>query len=517
MEPTIERSKRKEMLIVETIRKIRCAYHRDRKKIRQIAREFKLSKNTVKKVLRGDATEFTYDRQEQPLPKLGPYHDLLDSQLEADSTKPRKEQRTAVVLFEELQRQGFTGGYDSVRRYVQKWRKNEQGKATAAYIPQSFDPGEAFQFDWSYELVELGGVVVKVKVAHFRLCYSRMQFCVAYLRESLEMVLDAHVRAFEFFGGSCRKGIYDNLKTVVSKILMGKDRSFNRRFQNLSSHYLFEPVACTPAAGWEKGQVESQVKFIRNRFFVPRLKFADLDELNLWLSDRCRTLAAGHKHPEFKDRTVSEYFAIEKEKLVAVSSPFEGYKELPARVTSTSLVSYDRNRYSVNATAVGKTSMIRAYADRIVIVHDGEVIGEHRRQFGRDRVIYDAWHYIEVLKYKPGALRNGAPFKDWQLPEPLIEIRQTLNKRPDGDKQFVGILSAISIYGLEAVATACSEALATDTASRDVVLNILGRTYDDPAALDCETPQHLPELMVPPIADCVRYNDLLSELAYAAG
>jgi len=149
---------------------------------------------------------------------------------------------------------------------VQKWRRQGEGKAITAHIPQSFAPGEAFQFDWSHELIELGGAVVKVKVAHFQLCYSRMQFCVAYLRESLEIVLDAHVRAMEYFGGSCRKSIYDNLKTVVSKILMGKDRDFNRRFQNLASHYLFEPVACTPTAGWEKGQVESQVKFIPSPF-----------------------------------------------------------------------------------------------------------------------------------------------------------------------------------------------------------------------------------------------------------
>jgi transposase len=255
------------MLIVETIRKIRLAYHRDKRKIRQIAREFNLSKNTVKKVIRGDATEFVYDRKKQTLPKLGAYEGALIEKLEADSTKTRREQRTAVVLFEELQRQGFEGGYDSVRRYVQKWRSNGAGKKTEVYVPQTFDPGEAFQFDWSYEMVELGGVVVTVKVAHFRLCFSRMQFCIAYPRESLEMVLDAHIRAFEFFGGSCRKGIYDNLKTVVTKVLMGKDRTFNRRFQSLASHYLFEPIACTPAAGWEKGQVESQVKFIRQRLF----------------------------------------------------------------------------------------------------------------------------------------------------------------------------------------------------------------------------------------------------------
>lgn len=501
---------------METIRKIRCAYHRDRKPIRQIAREYKLSRNTIRKVIRTDITEFRYERTAQPFPKLLPYHELLSEYLTTDTAKPEREQRTAIVLFEELQRQGFEGGYDSIRRYVRKWREGEEGRKITAYIPQSFDPGEAFQFDWSYEQVELGGVVVTVKVAHFRLCYSRMSFCVAYARESLEMVLDAHVRAFEFYGGSCRKGIYDNLKTVVSKVLMGKDRIFNRRFQNLVSHYLFEPIACTPAAGWEKGQVESQVKFIRQRLFVPRLKFTDIDELNQWLQQRCLTIAAGHKHPEFKDGTVAEYFAREKQQLKAVSSAFDGYKETAARVSSTALVSYDRNRYSVEASATGRAVMVRAYADRIVVVHDGKAIGEHRRQFGRDKIIYDAWHYIEVLKHKPGALRNGAPFKEWELPGPLMEIRQLLSRRSDGDRQFVGILSAVSIYGIDAVAAACSEALSAGVASKDVVLNALSRQHDDPDISDCEVPLHLPEIKDLPLANCSRYDELLSGGVHAA-
>jgi transposase len=120
-----ERGARKEMLIVETIRKIRCAYHKDRKSIRQITREFKLSRNTVKKVLRSDVTEFTYDRKGLGLPKLGPYQELLSEYLAVDGTKSPCEQRTAIMLFAELQRQGFEGGYDSVRRYVRKRRKSE--------------------------------------------------------------------------------------------------------------------------------------------------------------------------------------------------------------------------------------------------------------------------------------------------------------------------------------------------------------------------------------------------------
>jgi hypothetical protein len=160
--------------------------------------------------------------------------------------------------------------------------------------------------------------------------------------------------------------------------------------------------------------------------------------------------------------------------------------------------------------------MIRAYANRIVVTHDGNVIGEHRRQFGRDKIIYDAWHYIDILKHKPGALRNGAPFKEWALPEPLTEIRRILSKSPDGDRQFIGILSAVSVYGLEAVVAACSEALAAGAASRDVVLNALSRTYDEPEVSSCEIPLQLPELKDLPLANCSRYDDLLTGGVYAA-
>src|SRR5512140_263545 len=200
---------RKEMLIVESIRKIRQAYHRDKKPIRQIAREFHLSKNTVKKIIRSDITEQVYNRSEQPRPKLSPFEEQLKQLLAEDSIKPVKHRRSAQLLFEALQREGFAGGYDSVRRYIQQQRKEVGGGVAAAFIPLSFDPGEAFQFDWSYEQIELGGVNVKIKVAQFRLCNSRMPFCVAYTRESLEMVLDAHIKAFDFFGGACRRGIDD--------------------------------------------------------------------------------------------------------------------------------------------------------------------------------------------------------------------------------------------------------------------------------------------------------------------
>src|SRR6201993_2075782 len=163
---------------------------------------------------------------------------------------------------------------------------------TAATMPCVGTPGDgpriAGQFDWSHEVVLLNGTTVIVKVAHVRLCHSRMLFVRAYPRETQEMVFDAHDRAFALFKGACGRGIYDNMKTAVETVFVGKDRLYNRRFLQMCSHYLVDPVACTPASGWEKGQVENQVGLVRERFFTPRLRFKSLDELNAWLLDKCR-------------------------------------------------------------------------------------------------------------------------------------------------------------------------------------------------------------------------------------
>ena len=171
----------------------------------------------------------------------------------------------------------------------------------------------------------ISGVTVTVKVAHVRLCHSRMFFVRAYPRETQEMVFDAHDRAFAFFKGTCTRGIYDNMKTAVETVFIGKDRPFNRRFLRMCGHYLVEPTACTPASGWEKGQVENQVGLVRERFFTPRLKVASYEELNAWLLDRCIAYAKAHKHPELTDQPIWQVFEAERAQLVPIASQFDGF------------------------------------------------------------------------------------------------------------------------------------------------------------------------------------------------
>jgi hypothetical protein len=138
----------------------------------------------------------------------------------------------------------------------------------------------------------------------------------------------------------------------------------------------------------------------------------------------------------------------------------------------------------------------------------------HRRQFGRDRTTFDPWHYLEVLKQKPGALRNGAPFQDWEFPLPLKQVRAAMLHRRDGDKQFVGILSSVLTHGLDAVVSACAEAVAANTVSQGIILNILSRSQELPEPQGCDV--MLPALRMPPVADCGRYDLLLTGGAHAA-
>ena len=142
------------------------------------------------------------------------------------------------------------------------------------------------------------------------------------------MVFDAHDKAFAFFGGACARGIYDNMKTAVDTIFVGRDRAYNRRFQQMCGHYLVDPVACTPASGWEKGQVENQVGVVRRRFFVPRPKFKSYAELNARLEDRCVAWAKSNPHPELRDRTTWEVFEQERASLVPYVGPFNGFHAL---------------------------------------------------------------------------------------------------------------------------------------------------------------------------------------------
>lgn len=171
---------------------------------------------------------------------MGEYKELLRNWLEAEAQLPQKQRRTAKRLYDGLVGLGYTGAYDSIQRFVRHWKAENKDTPTPkqAFVPLAFKPGEVCQFDWSQEVVDLSGAEQVVRIAHFRLCYSRKMFVVAYLREAQEMLMDVHNRAFAFFGGVPLQMIYDNPKTIVDTVLTGKDRKFNRRWHWQTITYL---------------------------------------------------------------------------------------------------------------------------------------------------------------------------------------------------------------------------------------------------------------------------------------
>src|SRR5258708_866036 len=159
------------------------------------------------------------------------------------------------------------------------------------------------------------------------------------------------------------------------------------------------------------------------------------------------------------------------------------------------------------AKAVGRPVEVHAYADRIVIRQDGTIVAEHPRAFGRGQTVYDPWHYVPVLARKPGALRNGAPFKNWVLPGAMERVRRKFAAAEDGDRQMVDLLTAVLVDGLVAVEGACAEALRSGVHSSDVILNILARRREPTAAVTILAPDAL-RLRHEPAADCARYDSL---------
>ena len=495
------------MLGMETIRKVRLELAKG-ESIHSVAKKYRMSRNTVRKIVRTGQTEFIYSTRETQRPALGSHVQRLKEILEEEVKLPSKGRRTGKKIYEQLQREGYEGGYDAVRRYIKVWKEEHRSKKDA-YVPLVFGKAEAFQFDWSEETVELGGHPRRVWVAQVRLCYSRLRFCMAFQRQELAMVMEAHIRAHEFFGGLCERGIYDNPKTIVQEIGKGKEREYNRRFLEMSSHYLFEPCACTPSAGWEKGQVERQVGVNRESVFVPRLKFEDMEELNAHLREQMIIEAHNNRHPEFSDKRVWEVYEEEYPYLRRQKSVFAGYVTEERRAGVQCLVRFDNNQYSVPCEYAGKGISVRIYAERVEMAYEGKKICEHPRSFEKGRYVLNPLHYLPLLERKPGALRNGRPFLEWKLPESIRKVWENLEQKySDWDRQMSNILSAIPIYGMEALEVACETAFETGTASESVVFNHLTRLTEERTAQAVSVPEKL-KLKEEPRADCGVYDRLL--------
>ena len=272
---------------------IRRWHFREKMPIREISRRTKLSRNTITKYLASGEVEPKYPPRQAPS-QLDPYAEQLRAMLRRSQSAPRKQKMSVREMHVRLVAMGYPGSYNRVAAFARDWHRAEHERLLTAprkaFVPLAFAPGEAFQFDWSEDCVRIGGEKVKLQIAQFKLSHSRAFLLRAYWKQTHEMLFDAHNHAFAVFGGVPRRGIYDNMKTAVDRVLRGKERQVNSRFQAMVGHYLFEAEFCNPASGWEKGQIEKNVQDARHRLWQPTPSFSTLEALNDWLEERCKAL-----------------------------------------------------------------------------------------------------------------------------------------------------------------------------------------------------------------------------------
>ena len=332
---------------MEVYARVRRAVQVDGISIRQAAREFGLSRKTIRKMLAYSVPP-GYERKKPVLrPKLGPWLGIIDQILEDDKSQPKKQRHTAKRIRDRLKEEhGFGGGYTIVKDYVREARLRHK----EVFVPLAHPPGDA-QVDFGEALVAIGGVEQK---AHF-LCMDLPQsddcFVIAFPAENTEAFLEGHNQAFACFGGVPRTILYDNTKIAVKEILGDGERKPTQAFSELQSHCLFAAKFGRPGKGNDKGNVEGLVGYARRNFMVPVPRVASWENLNAHLLEQFRRRRErklwGH------EETIAQCFERDREKLLPLpATPYPACDKRTTRVSSQALVRYETNDYSVHTGIV---------------------------------------------------------------------------------------------------------------------------------------------------------------------
>ena len=482
------------MFSVELYGRVRHACHVEGLSQREAARRFGIHRNTVRKMLAFSVPP-GYRRTKPPLrPKLEAFTAIIDAILAADGASPPKQRHTAKRIYERLRAEhGFAGGYTTVKDYVRERRQRRR----EVFVPLVHPPGHA-QADFGEAVAVIGGVRQKIHFFCLDLPHSDAGFVKAYPAERIEAFLDGHNAAFAFLGGVPQSILYDNTTLAVARILGDGTRQRTRSFTELQSHYLFRDRFGRPGKGNDKGKVEGLVGYTRRNFLVPIPAFASFAELNAYLEQRCLERldhrVRGHVE-SIGERLGRDLVALQ----TRPSMPYEACERRPARVSSLSLVRYERNDYSVPTAYGHRTVLVRGYVDQVVISCGAEIIARHKRSYAREDFIFDPLHYLALLEQKTGALDQAAALQGWDLPEAFATLRRLLEGRMGkaGKREYVQVLRLLETFRLEDVHAAVREALRLGAIGFDAVKHlVLCRIERRPPKLDLTIYPYLPRVAV---------------------
>lgn len=505
----------KDVLTVDDYGAIRRA-RRDGKSIRQIAREFNHSRNTIRKILGQAEPDPIPQKRVRNAPQLGPFLPLIQQILKDDESAPPKQRHTAAQIYRRLcQEHQYKGCYSSVRRHVQTHRRN----TAETFIPLEHPAGQRMEADFGHIHVDFPDGRRPISFLVVVWAYSNAPFVMAMPFERTEAILEGLVAAFEFFGAVPKELWWDNPKTVAKLILQGRDRVCHPRYAALASHYVFAPKFCMPARGNEKPDAESTVKAVQKRFATPVPQVADLAELNSLLRQRCE------QERDREVRSLSGTFII-RDRLVqdlqaAAVLPVQRFDPCVIQhamaVDKYQTVAFDGGRYSVPREFAFQTVTVKGYVSKVSIVAQGRVIATHQRSKGRQMTL-EPTHFLATLARKPGALDHAPVFRDWDLPACFAVLRAELERihgPVPGSRRIARVLQLLTEHPLARVKHAIESCLDDELPDAELVIQRvqalarLEQTRASPELVDDVT-QPIPRVDVP-MPNLNRFDQLLCE------
>jgi transposase len=434
---------------VELFEQIRRDRDREGVSVRELARRHGVHRRTVRQALDCPLPPERKRPAGRPAPKLGPFRALIDSWLVADQDAPRKQRHTAKRIWQRLvSEHGAEVAERTVREYVAV-RRRELGLAVGeVFVPLCHEPGGEAEVDWGEATVLIAGVPTKVYLFLMRACFSGACFVQAYVRCSQQAFLEAHVDAFEFFGGVFGVVRYDNLRSAVAQVLRGRRRVESDRFVALRSHYLFSSEFTRKGiqGAHEKGGVEGEVGRFRRNHLVPVPDVASLAQLNELLAAAC--IADLKRTIRGRSETVGEALASESERLRALpGARFDSAEHAQPRVDAKALATVRQNKYSLPVSLAGLRVAARIGAREIVFFHDGREVARHQRLQGRFATSAQLDHYLELLAHKPGALSRSLALRQERergvWPKSFDELWRAIQTRvgpSEAGRQMVDVL-----------------------------------------------------------------------------
>lgn len=490
------------MTSMDQIHRIRDLYYGQDKSLTEIAEIEKIDWRTVRKYV--DMEDFN---EAPPSPdgeghssKLDPFKPIIDKWLTEDKKAPRKQRHTAKRIHRRLKDEveGYDCSYRLTAAYVAEKKAELRLKRKEGYLPLEHHPGEA-QADFGYaDFYENGKLHHEAKYLVLSFPHSNGGYLQLNYGENMECLLEGLVTMFEYIGGVPTEIWFDNTRTIVTEIIKGGGREVTERFQRFCEHYRFKPVFMNPESGWEKGNVENKVGYLRRNELVPVPSFEALPAENKELLAACDKDMEREHYDDEDDRFISELFAEDKAVLLPLPAvPFDTSLYTTARTDKYGKFTLDAGKHRYSASPAFCEETVRLHitsAEVIVMDSDLHEVVRHRRLYGDDHESMDWIPYLRYIARKPRSLKNSGIYD--MMPESMRMYMDGCESKSRG--KILKVLAELTERsGFESALTTVNKAIEHQATDPDSLMSLYRRAYMDvPPLPPIEPSEAIPKMKV---------------------